>query len=118
MNQTSKPQGVTGFPRATSPAKKRRSSPAVSLPAELGVEQAVELRKTLLKHIGSAKPVTLDASDIRQIHTAALQVFCLFCRDRRASGHDTRFSQPSAVLRSAAALLGATTLLSLGQEPV
>lgn len=118
MKQSSKPQGVTGFPRAASPAKKRRSSAAVALPADLGIEQAGELRKTLMKHVGSAKLVTLDASDIRQIHTAALQVFCLFCHDRRASGHDTRFSQPSAVLRSAAALLGATTLLSLGQEPV
>jgi anti-anti-sigma regulatory factor len=118
MKQSSSPQGVTGFPRAASPAKKRRSSTTLSLPAELGIEQAGDLRRTLLKHVGSARPMTLDASDIRQIHTAALQVFCLFCRDRRASGHDTRFSRPSAVLRSAAALLGATTLLSLGQEPV
>lgn len=115
MKKTSNPEGVVGYPRTGHPAKARRSSAAVRLPAELGIEQAEGLRETLMKRLADVKSVTLDASDIQRIHTAALQLFCMFCRDRRAAGRETAWHQPSQVLRSAAALLGATTLLSLGQ---
>lgn len=89
----------------------------VTLPAELGIEQAAAWRDRLLKHVDDAGVVTLDGRDVSQIHTAALQLFCMFCHDRRTAGRDTRWKQPSEALRSAAALLGVTTLLQLAKAP-
>jgi anti-anti-sigma regulatory factor len=88
----------------------------ISLPAELGIEQAADWRTRLLMCVEEPGPVTLDARDVAQIHTAALQLFCMFCSDRRAAGLDTRWHEPSASLRSAAALLGVTTLLQMARQ--
>jgi anti-anti-sigma regulatory factor len=88
----------------------------VHLPAELGVEQAGELYRHLIAQVGNPAPVVLDARDVVRVHTAAIQLFCLFCRDRRAEGHDTLWRSPSEPLRSAAALLGVTTLLNMARE--
>lgn len=88
----------------------------IPLPAELSIEDAGALRQQLIAHVDDEATVTFSAADISRIHTAALQLFCLFCRDRRAAGRSVHWSRPSPALRSAAALLGATTLLALGQE--
>ena len=88
----------------------------IPLPAELGIEQAASWRTRLLRAVDSPGTVTLDARDVSQVHTAALQLFCMFCHDRRTAGRDTRWKEPSAALRSAAALLGVTTLLQLAQK--
>ena len=115
MTQAPVPQGVTGFPNTAHADAGGRTSATLRLAAELGIEQASELRRQLMQGRDRDETVTLDASDIQRIHTAALQLFCMFCRDRRSAGRDTRWHQPTEALRSAAALLGATTLLSLGQ---
>ncbi|TXG98044.1 MAG: STAS domain-containing protein [Nevskiaceae bacterium] len=116
MSTNPQPAGVTGYPNTAHPVKPRRSSSSVRLPAELGVDQADSLKEQLLKAVERDQAVTLDASDVQRIHTAALQLFCMFCRDRRAAGREVRWHKPSDALRSAAALLGATTLLSFGLE--
>ena len=90
-------------------------SKAITLPATLGVESANALHMQLLEHLDETE-ATLDARDVAQIHTAALQLFCMFCHDRRTAGRDTRWHEPSAALKSAAALLGVTTLLQLARE--
>ena len=115
MKQAAVAQGVTGFPSAVHPDADAHPSATLRLPADLGIEQAADLRRQLLEHGGGDGAVTLDASEVQRIHTAALQLFCMFCRDRRAVGRETHWRQPSEALRSAAALLGATTLLSLGR---
>lgn len=89
----------------------------LTLPSAVGIEQAEAWRERLLAHVDDAGVVTLDARDVAQVHTAALQLFCMFCHDRRTAGRDTRWEQPSEALRSAAALLGVTTLLQLAQAP-
>lgn len=109
------PKGVTGFPNTVHPSKSDRSSASIPLPPELGIEQADSLRETLMARVHDTETVELNASELQRIHTAALQLFCMFCRDRRTAGRETRWHEPSPVLRSAAALLGATTLLSLGK---
>ncbi|HEY0973741.1 MAG TPA: STAS domain-containing protein [Solimonas sp.] len=86
------------------------------LPADLGVENASQLYGQLLAHVDDEQPVVLDAADVARVHTAALQLFCMFCQDRRNAGHETRWNHPSEALRSAAALLGVTTLLQLARE--
>jgi len=88
----------------------------VVLPAELDIEQASALKSLLAPHLEQAEAVTLGASDVARIHTAAMQLFCLFCSDRRSAGRETRWATPSPALRSAAALLGVTTLLQLSRE--
>lgn len=116
MSQTKIVDGVTGFPHATHADEAGRSSATLTLPAELGIEQASALHQQLLQAAAHDAPVTLQASEIQRIHTAALQLFCMFCSDRRRAGRETHWREPSPALRSAAALLGATTLLALGQE--
>lgn len=92
------------------------SGGALSLPADLGIESAASLYQQLIEHVDDEAPVVLDAQDVARIHTAALQLFCMFCQDRRSAGRDTRWNHPSEALRSAAALLGVTTLLQLARE--
>lgn len=99
------------------PLSQSAYAPAViRLPAELGIESANELHRELVAHVEDPAPVVLEAEDVTRIHTAALQLFCLFCRDRRDQGRQTDWRAPSAALRSAAALLGVTTLLNLARE--
>lgn len=88
----------------------------IHLPAELGIESAADLHRELVAHVDDVQPVVLEAAAVSRIHTAALQLFCLFCRDRRNSGHETRWQEPSSALRSAAALLGVTSLMDLAQD--
>ena len=100
---------------ATAPAT--APAAALILPAELGIDQARSLQAQLVDRLDQAEPVLLDGGEIQRIHTAAVQLFCLFCRDRRGGGRDVVWQRPSAALRSAAALLGVTTLLQLSGEP-
>lgn len=88
----------------------------IRLGSELGIEEAGALQQQLLAAVDEPRVVELDAHDVRDIHTAALELFCLFCRDRRAAGRVTRWADPSDTLRSAATLLGMTTLLALARE--
>lgn len=88
----------------------------IALPAELGIEQAAGLRAQLAPRLEENAPVVLDGADVQRIHTAAMQLFCLFCSDRRRAGRDTHWRRPSPALRSAAALLGITTLLQIARE--
>lgn len=97
-------------------SRKRRPRPVVlKLPADLGIEHAAALHAQLGAQLQQPQ-VQLDAGDVARIHAAALQVFCLFCRDRRAAGHETVWSRPTEVLRSSAALLGMATLLQIVRE--
>ncbi|MGQ0621042.1 MAG: STAS domain-containing protein [Panacagrimonas sp.] len=88
----------------------------IRLPAELGIESASDLHRELIARVEHDEPVVFDAADVTRIHTAALQLFCLFCRDRRSSARATHWKAPSAALRSGAALLGVTALMNLAPE--
>jgi ABC-type transporter Mla MlaB component len=87
----------------------------IKLGSDLGIEHIQTLHDELMKHIDDPADVELDVSDVERVHTAALQLFCLFCRDRRAAGRGVALQKPTEALRSAAALLGATTLLNLAK---
>ncbi len=94
---------------------RRRARGALKLNAELGLADAAQLRGELAARRADAAPVRLDAGEVARIHTAAMQLFCLFCSDRRSAGREVEFLRPSPALRQAAALLGATTLLNLAR---
>jgi ABC-type transporter Mla MlaB component len=88
----------------------------IHLGSQLGIEDAAGLHQQLVAAVDDPRPVVLEGRDIRDIHTAALELFCLFCRDRRAAGRVTRWQEPSEALRNAATLLGLTALMSLAQQ--
>jgi ABC-type transporter Mla MlaB component len=101
---------------APAPDEAAPAGPSLRLPAQLGIEQVAELKGQLGQLLTEPKPIVVDAADVERIHGAALQLFCLFCRDRRAAGRDVEFARPSTTLRSAAALLGASTLLQIARN--
>lgn len=85
----------------------------IHLGSQLGIEDAAALHQQLCTAVDDPRTVVLEGHDVRDIHTAALELFCLFCRDRSSAGRVTRWQQPSETLRSAAALLGITGLMAL-----
>ena len=90
----------------------------IHLGSRLGIEDAAALHRQLVEAVDEPRAVVLEARDVRDVHTAALELFCLVCRDRRVAGRETRWQEPSEALRSAAALLGITALMSLAQQGV
>lgn len=92
------------------------ASAVIQLPADIGIEAASELHRELVAHVDDPMPVVLEAGEVARIHTAALQLFCLFCRDRRTQGRVTEWRSTSNQMRAAATLLGVTTLLSMSRE--
>jgi len=99
--------------RSTEPAVADESH--INLGSQLGIEDASVLHQQLCAAVDDPRPVVLEGRDVRDIHTAALELFCLFCRDRRDAGRITRWQEPSEALRAAAALLGITSLMALAQ---
>jgi len=88
---------------------------SLRLPAQLGIDRVAGLKSLLEPLFARPEPVVLDAAEVERVHTAAMQLFCLFCRDRRAGGREVEFARPSPALRSAAALLGRASLLRIAQ---
>ena len=87
----------------------------INVGSQLGIEDAASLHQQLCAAVDEPRTVVLEGRDVSDIHTAALELFCLFCRDRRSAGRETRWQEPSETLRAAAALLGITSLMSLAQ---
>jgi len=114
MNEQESPDAVAAATPAAGGRSKRRGE-TVKLDAELGIEKVRPLHQQLLARLNDADVVRIDSSEVERIHGAAMQLFCLFCLDRRGSGRDVEFVKPSEALRNAAALLGATTLLNLAK---
>jgi ABC-type transporter Mla MlaB component len=94
-------------------AGRNGAASVLRLPADLGIEHAATLKSQLQQLAAEAGDVTLEAEDVERIHGAALQLFCLFCRDRRAGDREVHFAKPSKALASAAALFGASALLQI-----
>lgn len=111
------PEVAVEKPAGARPSRRRsEGSSPLKLPAELGIEQVSDLRQQLGERFALAKAVVIDAADVQRVHTAVIQLFCLFCRDRRNAGREVQWQQPSEAMRNAAAVLGVTTLLQIAQE--
>ena len=85
----------------------------VALAPDLGIETTSELKQQLASHVGQAGSVSIDASQVGRIHTAAVQVLCAFVAARRQAGNDTVFENCSDTFRDAARLLGVLPALGL-----
>lgn len=85
----------------------------VDLGEDLGIESSTELKNQLAPLLASAGALTLDASRVGRIHTAAVQVLCAFVQARAAAGLQTGFSGCTATFTDAARLLGVSQALGL-----
>ncbi|MCC7635261.1 STAS domain-containing protein [Stenotrophomonas rhizophila] len=85
----------------------------VALGGDLGIETSTELKTRLAPLVDQPGQLTLDASEVSRIHTAAMQVLCAFVHARHQAGHRTAFDACTATFRDAARLLGVTQALGL-----
>ncbi len=85
----------------------------VDLGEDLGIESSTELKNRLAPLLAAAGPLTLDASHVGRIHTAAMQVLCAFVQARRSAGLQTGFHGCTATFNDAARLLGISQALGL-----
>jgi ABC-type transporter Mla MlaB component len=103
--------------RKAAPTRKavlaRKVARPIALPAEVAIAAAPELRAGLLKRLTDAETVQIDASAVRRIDTASLQVLAAFARDRRSDGLPVEWLGVPACLTEAAALLDLTDALGL-----
>lgn len=104
---------------ARRPRRKKAAAAAaplvLALPADAGIEETGALRSLLATGL-DAPQVTLDGSQVQRLHTSAVQLLLMFCRDRRSAGRQTVWHQPSAALHAAARVLGLTRTLELARE--
>ena len=85
----------------------------VALGDDLGIENSTELKTRLAPLVDQEGDLTLDASQVGRIHTAAMQVLCAFVDARRQAGFATGFDGCTSTFRDAARLLGLTQALGL-----
>lgn len=86
---------------------------SVELPPDLGIESIADLSELLAPRLRSEAAVIIDAHAVARVHSAALQLLCMFCNGRRKAGRDTQWLEPSETLRQAATMLSLTPLLQL-----
>ena len=101
---------------AATRGKTVRRKPLV-LQHECMLAGATALKTSLCALSAQAGTVTLDASGVERIDTAALQLLAAFVRDRRLAGHAVEWHAVSAAMASAARVLGMSSMLSLAEEP-
>jgi ABC-type transporter Mla MlaB component len=106
--------------RASAPAQPVETPSTTAAPrtslvlaAECLVSGASTLKESLASLLDEPQPITLDITALQRIDTAGLQVLTAFIRERTAHGRTVEWRGISPALRSAAHLLGLTSLLEL-----
>lgn len=85
----------------------------VTLGEDLGIETSADLKQTLARFLTQDGSLVLDASDVRRIHTASMQLLCAFVLSRRQAGLHTEFDGCNDIFKDAARLLGVSEALGL-----
>ena len=85
----------------------------VTLPADLGIESAADLKTLLSPLLEHADTVVLDGAAVSRLHCASLQLITAFCKNRQPHGHATRLIA-SPALDQAVGLLGLDGLVDTG----
>jgi anti-anti-sigma regulatory factor len=78
----------------------------VRLPVRATVRECTALKQQLLEVVDSPESVTIDATDVELIDTAALQLLYAFGRERLAKDLSTLWEGENAIFRDAAAAMG------------
>lgn len=89
----------------------------LALGADCTLTEAESLQAALAGLLTETQTVTLDATAVQRIDTAALQLLAAFVRDRRLAGHAIAWCGTEQTLAPAARLLDLGGLLGLGGEP-
>lgn len=98
---------------AKPPKRTRARTRVVPLPASLVIAQIGELKSMLTDVLGTARPVTLDATAVDQVDGAGMQLLFAFGQAAQAQGCVTHWKNPPPCLQDAAALLGMAEVLGL-----
>lgn len=93
------------------------SGQSIVLKGTLSVAQAQELYREWSLIPARKVPVVWDASGVRRVDTAVMQLLAVFCRTLRAENLSWRWAAAAPVLREAAHLLGLETELGLDAWP-
>jgi anti-anti-sigma regulatory factor len=88
----------------------------LQLPAECAIANAAELRALLLDAVDEQPSTTLDASAVRRIDTAGLQLLAAYVCERRSAARPVTWSGVPASLAERAALLGLHAALGFSTE--
>jgi ABC-type transporter Mla MlaB component len=113
VSRVTKSKGSRAAASGKALVAKESSPAALTLSAECMVAEAAALKDRLVALLEEPLPVTLDISSLQRIDTAGLQVITAFVRDRAALGHAVTWQGEAPVLKTAAQLLGLTSLLRL-----
>lgn len=108
----SKPKVV---PQLKKPRRRKEASATAFLEfgEAMDISQAADLRVRLLAMLEKCAPVVLDASAVRYVDTAAMQILAAFMREARADKIKVTWQQPSDSMCGSARLLGLSELLNL-----
>ena len=94
-------------------APKKARIEAVALPTECVIAEIEALKADLVNCLTRPKVVTIDASALRRIDTANLQLLATFTRERRAAGRPFEWAGVPPALTDTARLLDLTLTLGL-----
>jgi anti-anti-sigma regulatory factor len=86
---------------------------AIVLEGSLDIAGVGQLRERLLQALSAKQNVTVDASHVERVDTAALQVLTAFFKDAVAQDMDIRWQEASQTFKDAAHLLGLHDALHL-----
>ena len=105
--------GETAVTAASQPETQVANPTSLTLAAECLVTDASSLKASLSALLDQPQTVTVNASGLQRIDTAALQVITAFVRERSDRGQQVEWQGAAPVLVAAAQLLGLTSLLKL-----
>ncbi len=103
-------------PRGKPRAPRRRRAVKVTLAGHAGIAEADALRGQLAAALDSGAPVSVDASKVRRVDTATLQVLLAFRRAADGTGREVRWVRPSAEFVRAASLLALASELGCAPD--
>lgn len=107
--------GSAGKQAVASDRSRGSRDAAVAFPDSLDTANVSRLYGQLQGALVSGKPVVLDASAVRRVSTAAIQLFCAFFDEAEEREVAVTWKDPSPALLDAARLLGLSAALGLGQ---
>jgi anti-anti-sigma regulatory factor len=103
--------------RTDTPARATNGRAAVTCDEVLDLPAAESLRERLLAAVACGGDLEVEASAVRQIDTANLQLLCAAARELRARGRTMLIIGPTPPLLAAARRLGLTAVLGLEAPP-
>jgi ABC-type transporter Mla MlaB component len=113
LNVPALPPRLETMPKRSTAAARPKRESALALAADCRVSQVDELKAKLSRALAQKAPVVLDASAVKQVDAAGLQLLAAFVRERQAKDRTVEWRDPSPPLVDAARRLGLAAMLRL-----